>query len=636
MRILLNLPIRYKLVMAFGICLCFTIGLSLFSVTRLNILSANSDNLLGNVEGMQPLSRMARDPNALAALAIRGAVTQSPEQLQSIVTAEEAIKQDYLAQWNIYVPTMDPGEETFDGGGFNTSWGHIAATLAQILVAERAHDTSLVQTLLASGLDPELAAFNKYMNADLLLQVNEANAFADNTASVSSDGLIGTFVTLAVAAVSTVLVGWIILRSVAAPVTAMTSVMRRIAVQEFDVDVPGVGRLDEIGAMAGAVHVFRENARERMRLESAATQLGKELDNRLQAAEAAAAAGRVDQDQVVRCMKTGMDNLAQGDLVFRLVDWFPVEYKGLRMDYNQAMDSLELAMRTIAGSATSVRANSNEITQASDDLSRRTEQQAATLEETAAAFDNIASRVRDAAEKANQARAIVRTAAADAKQSTNVARETMDAMTVIGESAQQINNIVGVIDEIAFQTNLLALNAGIEAARAGEAGRGFAVVATEVRALAQRSATAAKEIKSLISASGEQVAIGVRLVEESGKAFSRTAEQVSQLDALVSDIASSALDQATALAEVNAAIGQMDKTTQENAAMVEQTTISSQGLARDANALGTLVGQFKVADQAATDAAEAPLGHVPGQVARRPEGHPNPVQLAASVFSESD
>jgi methyl-accepting chemotaxis protein len=605
MGLLLNLSIRNKLVAAFGISLCFTIGLGLFSVTRLNILSANSDNLLGNVQGMQPLSRMARDPKALAALAALGATAQSSARLQHVLAAEEAVKQDYMAQWKTYVPTMDPGDETADGNGFNAAWDQIVATVAQASAAEQAGNAPRVQTLLTNDLDPELAAFDKSMDADLALQVDEANEFGTNTASVSSSAIIGTFALLAVAALSTVMVGWIILRSVSAPVTAMTGVMRRIAVQEFDLEIPGIGRRDEIGAMAEAVHVFRENAKARLKLEADAAQLGKELDIRLQAAEAAAAAARVDQDQVVRCMKLGMDNLAQGDLAFRLVDWFPVEYKGLRMDYNQAMDILGVTMSTIAVGAASVRANSNEITRASDDLSRRTEQQAATLEQTAAACDNIASRVRQAAENANQARAIVQTAASDAKHSGEAARETMEAMTEIDNSSRKINNIVGVIDEIAFQTNLLALNAGVEAARAGEAGRGFAVVATEVRALAQRSATAAKEIKALISASGEQVAVGVRLVSESDKAFGRTVEQVSQLDRLVGEIAASAMDQATALAEVNTAMSQMDQVTQQNAAMVEQTTSASHGLARDANELGALVAKFKVPDQVTAPHATA-------------------------------
>jgi methyl-accepting chemotaxis protein len=602
MKFLLNLSMRNKLIAAFGIILALTAGMGVFSIARVNALVNNSDNLLGNVQGMQPLSQMARDPNALAALAARGVSARSPVQLQQISAAEQAVQRDYSAQWNIYELTMDPGDETADAKGFNGAWTQILATAAAIAGAGEADNAAQAQLTV---LDGERAIFDKAMNADIQLQVDEANDLGTDTAAVSSASIHGTFIMLAVLAGATVAIGWILLKTVAAPVTTMTKVMHRIAVQEFDVEIPGSGRADEIGAMATAVQVFKENAVERARLEALAVDFAKDLDRRLQEAEAAAAAGRIDQDQVVRCMKEGMNKLSDGDLAFRLVDWFPVEYKGLRMDYNQAMGILSDTMATIAVSAGSVRANSNEITQAADDLSRRTEQQAATLEETAAAIDNLTSEVRKAAENAKQARAIVQTAAGDAQQSGETARQTMDAMTVIDNSAREINNIVGLIDEIAFQTNLLALNAGIEAARAGDAGRGFAVVATEVRALAQRSATAAKEIKALILASSEQVAVGVRLVGESGKAFGRTAKQVQQLDGLVSEIASSAAIQATALGEVNTAMNQMDQVTQQNAAMVEQTTAASHGLARDANELGELVGKFKVTEPGAVAPAES-------------------------------
>jgi methyl-accepting chemotaxis protein len=252
-----------------------------------------------------------------------------------------------------------------------------------------------------------------------------------------------------------------------------------------------------------------------------------------------------------------------------------------------------------------VRSGAGEITQASDDLSRRTEQQAASLEETAAALDQITATVRKTAENANAARDVVTTAKSDAERSGVVVRETVAAMTGIENSSKQIGNIIGVIDEIAFQTNLLALNAGVEAARAGDAGRGFAVVATEVRALAQRSADAAKEIKTLISASGTQVATGVKLVGETGIALGRIVEQVEQLNGLVRDIAGSAQEQATGLAEVNSAVNQMDQVTQQNAAMVEQSTAASHSLASEAEALGQLVGQFQIGGQAGTPYAAA-------------------------------
>ena len=291
--------------------------------------------------------------------------------------------------------------------------------------------------------------------------------------------------------------------------------------------------------------------------------------------------------------------LSSGDLLFRLTTAFGGDYEKLRGDFNAAMDKLQETMQSIATNTQGVRSGAEEITQASDDLSRRTEQQAASLEETAAALDQITATVRRTAEVANEARNLVSTSKADAERSGDVVRQTVGAMDGIETSSKQIANIIGVIDEIAFQTNLLALNAGVEAARAGDAGRGFAVVATEVRALAQRSADAAKEIKTLISASTQQVDVGVKLVSETGQALGRIVTQVSQLNGLVTELAASAKEQATGLGEVNAAVNQMDQVTQQNAAMVEQATAASHGLSGEAQELARLVGQFRIGESVA-------------------------------------
>jgi methyl-accepting chemotaxis protein len=264
-------------------------------------------------------------------------------------------------------------------------------------------------------------------------------------------------------------------------------------------------------------------------------------------------------------------------------------------------------MTAIDSNTQAVRSGAEEITQASDDLARRTEQQAASLEQTAAALDQITATVRKTAEGAKEARQVVSAAKTDAEHSGEVVKETVAAMGGIESSSKQISNIIGVIDEIAFQTNLLALNAGVEAARAGDAGRGFAVVATEVRALAQRSADAAKEIKTLISASGVQVANGVNLVGETGKALGRMLEQVEQLNHLVTDIAASAQEQSTGLQQVNTAVNQMDQVTQQNAAMVEEATAASHSLSGEASELAKLVAQFQTGAAARAHSAPKPV-----------------------------
>ena len=297
--------------------------------------------------------------------------------------------------------------------------------------------------------------------------------------------------------------------------------------------------------------------------------------------------------QAVNEVAIALSALADGDLERRIAEPLPVELDALRVDFNRALDKLQEAMRAIAANADAVREGAGEITRASDDLSKRTEQQAASLEETAATLDQITATVHKTAEGAVEARSVVNTAKDDAQRSGEVVHEAVTAMQAIENSSGKISNIIGVIDEIAFQTNLLALNAGVEAARAGDAGRGFAVVATEVRALAQRSADAAKEIKALISASGDQVAAGVRLVGLTGEALTRIVGHVDQMSGLMTEIASAAQEQATGLGQVNAAVNQMDKVTQQNAAMVEQSTAASHSLAGEAQELTRLVGQFK-------------------------------------------
>ncbi len=297
---------------------------------------------------------------------------------------------------------------------------------------------------------------------------------------------------------------------------------------------------------------------------------------------------------VIEGLNTALKALADGNLTARITDRVSEKFAVLAENFNASMVRLQDTMASIASNAEGVHATAAEVTQASDNLSQRTEQQAATLEQTAAALDQITATVRKTAEGANDARHLVANAKQDAESSATVVHDTVTAMNGIENSSKQISNIIGVIDEIAFQTNLLALNAGVEAARAGDAGRGFAVVATEVRALAQRSADAAKEIKALISSSGQQVQAGVKLVADTGKALGRIVEQVAKLNDLIAEIAASAREQATGLDQVNNAVNQMDQVTQQNAAMVEQTTAASHSLAHEADALSRLVGQFKV------------------------------------------
>ncbi|SNT10097.1 methyl-accepting chemotaxis protein [Tropicimonas sediminicola] len=299
------------------------------------------------------------------------------------------------------------------------------------------------------------------------------------------------------------------------------------------------------------------------------------------------------QSRVVEALKVGLDALAEGNLTVEIGDAFDPEYDRLRRDFNASVSRLREAMSRVVLNAGAIRSEADEINAAADDLSRRTERQAATLEETAAALDELTTSVRGAADGAALADKVVEDARADAERSGNIVQQAVDAMGEIASSSRQISKIVGVIDDIAFQTNLLALNAGVEAARAGEAGRGFAVVASEVRALAQRSSEAAREINELITASGDTVERGVDLVGQTGTALKRIVESVKGISGHVSEIAVSAREQSTGLLEINAAVNQLDQVTQQNAAMFEQTTATSNALTREAEALTKTMMGFR-------------------------------------------
>ncbi|WP_378945743.1 methyl-accepting chemotaxis protein [Mesorhizobium sp. ANAO-SY3R2] len=315
---------------------------------------------------------------------------------------------------------------------------------------------------------------------------------------------------------------------------------------------------------------------------------------RRQAEEAGQEAIKQERALVANSIGVGLAKLAAKDLTYRMEEELPEAYRKLQSDFNAAIEQLEGAMQSVAGGTNAIQSGTQEMAVAADDLSRRTEQQAASLEETAAALDQITATVKKSAEGATHARQVVVAADEDAKQSALIVRQAVEAMDAIMNSARQIGQIIGVIDEIAFQTNLLALNAGVEAARAGDAGRGFAVVASEVRALAQRSADAAKEIKSLISASTTRVEGGVELVVETGKSLERILVQVADINNVVAAIASGAQEQATGLDQVNTAINLMDQATQQNAAMVEETTAAAHSLSHETVQLAELIGQFEV------------------------------------------
>ncbi|EYR79645.1 methyl-accepting chemotaxis protein [Shinella sp. DD12] len=408
------------------------------------------------------------------------------------------------------------------------------------------------------------------------------------------------------------------------PIQLLTGVMSNLAAGKLDDAIPCTERKDEIGAMARTLDVFRANEAHmrEMEVQEAALQTqSRDLQSNISTIVAAAAAGdftrritKAYEDEDLRRFAAGVNELVENvdrgvsevrrviaslshaDLTQEMAGHFQGDFAELQANVNGAMLTLRSTMTGILSTAGTITGNSRELSAAADQLAHRTEQQAATLEETAAALEEITTTVKTSTTRALEASEIVRETKHSAEKSGGIVQDAIDAMGRIEQSSQKINQIISVIDEIAFQTNLLALNAGVEAARAGEAGRGFAVVAQEVRELAQRSANAAKEIKTLINASAGEVKGGVALVLSTGDVLSEIKDLVNRVNDHVVSITRAAQEQSAALGEINTAVNQMDQMTQQNAAMVEETTAASQVLANEAAQLQAALSQFHIGD----------------------------------------
>jgi methyl-accepting chemotaxis protein len=382
------------------------------------------------------------------------------------------------------------------------------------------------------------------------------------------------------------------------PLASMTDYMGLLANGDLKTEVPFNGRSDELGSMAKAVEVFRTSALRNIDLENEAEQTRFATEEERAANEAEKARQAQQLQQAVAALAEGLGQLAGGNLAYRITTPFPASLEAVRKDFNTSIESLEAAFTTIAGSSDNIGQGTAEIRSSTDNLSRRTEQQAASLEQTAAALDEITSTVQAAHKRATDIGRMVSEASGVASESEVIVQDTVTAMSEIETSSKQVAQIIGVINEIAFQTNLLALNAGVEAARAGEAGKGFAVVAQEVRELAQRSASAAKEINTLLEKSEAHVQSGVTLVTRTGEALQKIGGHVQSINSNVKAMVTSSQEQSVGIQEINTAVNQMDQVTQQNAAMVEETTAAVHTVFEETETLNQAISRFRTGGQA--------------------------------------
>jgi len=368
---------------------------------------------------------------------------------------------------------------------------------------------------------------------------------------------------------------WYLNMALRRPLGVLSAAVDGVARADYDTVIPMVTRNDEIGRMARSLDVMRDGL------------AVAQIDRSMRDADVAR------QQVVVQEVSLGLKRLAAGDLSQGMPDDFPQDYIQLKEDFDMAIERLGGVIRAVIDTAGQIGQGATGINRQSSDLSQRTENQAATLEETAAAMHEMTENVSRSAQSAGEVEKVVRAAQAEASQSGAVVQDAVAAMQDIAKFSQDISTIIGVIDDIAFQTNLLALNAGVEAARAGDMGKGFAVVASEVRALAQRSSEAAKEIKSLITDSAKQVKKGVVLVGEAGNVLQGIVSGVQNISTLISGIAASASAQSSGLKEINIGVSQLDEVTQQNAAMVQMASSASENLTNQARHLEDLVSGFR-------------------------------------------
>ena len=416
----------------------------------------------------------------------------------------------------------------------------------------------------------------------------------------------------------------LLVRRIVGSLPRLTTVAERLASGQLETSVPDQELKNEIGALARAINVFRESAIQKVEIERDAAEAAAQGEkDRADREVAKADDARAVQD-AVDCLADGLNKLSDGDLTVRIDRTFAGNLDRLRVDFNASVEKLSNTLSEIRGETSGIEASSAEMRSATDDLSKRTEQQAASLEETSAALEEITSTVRGSSAKADEAATMATKARQSTETSSKVVSDAIEAMSRIEQASSEISKIINVIDEIAFQTNLLALNAGVEAARAGDAGKGFAVVAQEVRELAQRSANAAKDIKALINKSGEAVAGGVSLVQQTGTALGEISNQVAVINDHITAIASAAREQSTALNEINGSVNHMDQFTQKNAAMVEEATAVTHRLADSARNLGGFVAQFRIAGGTSHTPAYQPPAPAPRAAASRPAVAPRP------------
>jgi len=508
----------------------------------------------------------------------------------------EAARKDFAAfddaigtvdkQLSDYKPLISDAHEQVQYDNLLKKWAVVRGQLTSIRNLTTSGQFEQARTLYRGPLVEDAKQLRAAAEEELAYNQSLVDQQSKDASEASASTLRNTWVLGGVAVLLALAVLVMFRFRVTGPLVRLRNAMNDMAQGQLDIDVPGADKHDELGEIARALEGIRASIAARSQAE----------------AEAKIAV----QAQVTGALEEGLNALKEGRLGHRLNTPFPSEYEALRADFNATLASLADQMSEVSRSSTAVRTGAGEISAAAQDLARRTEGQAASLGETANTVRDLTNSVAESRNAAGHAAASAQDTEQEASTSGKLMQEAVSAMTSISATSDKMRSIVEIIDGISFQTNLLALNAGVEAARAGDAGKGFAVVATEVRNLAERSAQAAREISALIVNSGKEVRHGVEMVSETQASLQRIVHKASELANMIGGIAEGANSQAESIAQVNSVIADLDKATQQNAALVEESTAASRSLAHESERLTAVVDRFSLSGGGRSAPSRAP------------------------------
>lgn len=605
----------------FGLIILGIIAFGAFSFNQAQTLSNLTEKLFRHPYTVSVAVRDIELGIASIHLSMRNVMlAESPDEIQKGVVAVDAYEADTLKQFDILRERF-LGDQAMVEDVYTLMAGWKVLRDELIGLKREGNSAAVADFSREKGvvhIAETMAALNKLKD----FATNKGMEFNAKAGAVANETTIAIFLVLGGFIVVSILIAAGSIYLIATPLAALRGRMNELAEGDIESGVPFIDFKNEQGEMARAVEVFRANGikiRDMNAQEAAFHAKSSDLQTSIGTVVTAAVAGdftqRITKDydnaelnrfaasvnELITAVDKGIAEtsrvvsaLSDGDLTQNMRGDFQGSFAELQQNVNSTMTSLRSTLGEVRSAIDMINSNASEMSDASNDLSKRTEQQAAALEQTSSAVEEITVAVKHSTERAAEASGMVDEARRSSEQSAAVVRDAVSAMGQIEQASDEIGKIINVIDEIAFQTNLLALNAGVEAARAGEAGKGFAVVAQEVRELAQRSAGAAKDIKTLISRSSEEVGAGVKLVTDTGEALGLIEGQVVEINGHVHSIATAAKEQSTGLSEVNSSLNHMDQVTQQNAAMVEETTAATTRLAQEADNLAQMIARFKL------------------------------------------